>query len=83
MGILAKLGKAAASIVVKKVTTVESDGEEVTRTRAREGVKGVGWIAGFLLCWHFLLQPILSHHFPQYAFPALDFGWITGLFIGL
>lgn len=87
MSILKTLGKKAAGLVVKKVTTVEPDGcggeEEVTRTKAREGVKGIGWIAGFLLVWHFLLQPVLAHHFPDYSFPALDFGWLSGLFLGL
>lgn len=87
MSALSKILKGAASIFVKKVTTVEPDGcggeEEITRTKAREGIKGVGWIAGFLLAWHFLIQPILTHHFPDYNFPALDFGWLTGLFMGL
>ena len=87
MNILSKIAKGAASIFVKKVTTVEPDGsggtEEITRTRAREGVKGIGWIAAFLIVWHFFLQPVLAYHYPHYNFPALDFGWISGLFMGL
>lgn len=86
MSILTTLAKKAAGLVVKKVTTVEPDGEggteEVTRTKAREGVKGVGWIAGFLMLWHFIFQPVLAHHFPDYGFPALDFGWLSSLFMG-
>ncbi len=83
MNALKEIVKKAAGLVVKKVTTVEPDGEEVTKTKAREGVKGLGWIAGFLVLWHFILQPILAHHFPGYDFPALDFGWVTSLFMGL
>lgn len=83
MSALKTLAKKAAALVVKKVTTIGPDGEEVTRTKAREGVKGAGWITGFLLLWHFILQPVLAHHFPQYSFPALDFSWLTGLFLGL
>lgn len=87
MSLLKEIAKKAAGLVVKKVTTVEPDGcggeEEITRTKAREGVKGIGWIAGFLMLWHFILQPILVHHFPGYDFPGLDFGWITSLFMGL
>lgn len=84
---LGKVLKGAAAIFVKKVTTVEADGDgetqEVTRTRPREGLKGLGWIMGFLLFWHFLLQPVLAYHFPDYHFPSLDFGWLGGLFMGL
>lgn len=84
---IGKLLKGVAAVFVKKVTTLESDGEggteEVTRTRPREGVKGIGWITGFLLVWHFLMQPVLSYHFPHYHFPALDFGWLGSLFMGL
>lgn len=81
--ILGKIAKGAASVLVKKVTTVNESGEEVTKTKAREGVKGIGWIAGFLLAWHFLLQPVLAYHFPHYSFPTLDGGWFTGLLLGL
>lgn len=84
---LGRILAGVAHVFVKKVTTLEPDGEggteEITRTRAREGVKGIGWIAGFLLVWHFLLQPVLSYHFPHYHFPGLDFGWLGGLFMGL
>lgn len=83
MSLISKIAKGAASIFVKKVTTVEPDGGEITRTRPREGVKGAGWIAGFLLAWHFLLQPVLVHNFPDYNFPSLDFGWLAGLLLGL
>lgn len=87
MSLLARIAKGAAGLFVKKVTTLEPDGdggtEEITKTRPREGLKGLGWIAGFLLFWHFLLQPVLAYHFPNYHFPSLDFGWISGLFMGL
>ncbi len=87
MKILGNIIKGAAGVLTKKVTTVEPDGlggeEEVTRVKAREGVKGVGWIAGFLILWHFILQPALAHHFPDYDFPALDFSWLIGLFMGI
>lgn len=81
--ILGGMVKNAANILVKKVTTVEPDGEEVTKTKAREGVKGIGWIVGFLLVWHFILQPLLSYFFPQCAFPALDCGWLGTLLMGV
>lgn len=85
--ILSKIIRGATAVLTKKVTTLEPDGqggeEEITRTKAREGVKGIGWIAGFLVAWHFVIQPVLAHHFPDYPFPALDFGWISGLFMGL
>lgn len=84
---IGKILMSAAAIFVKRVTTLEPDGEggteEITRTRPREGVKGAIWISGFLLAWHFLLQPVLSFHFPHYHFPALDFGWLGSLFMGL
>ncbi len=83
MGILSKIAKGAAGIFVKKVTTVAPDGDEVSKIRPREAVKGLGWITGFLIVWHFILQPVLSHHFPQYQFPALDFSWVSGLLLGL
>lgn len=87
MSLLSDIAKKAAGIFVKKVTTVEPDGEggteEITRQKAREGVKGLGWIAGFLILWHFIFQPVLARHFPDYDFPALDFGWLSSLFLGL
>ncbi len=87
MKILGKIIKGAAGVLTKKVTAVEPDGrggeEEITRVKAREGVKGAGWIAGFLLLWHFILQPALAAYFPNVDFPALDFGWISGLLMGL
>lgn len=83
MSLLEKVARGAASVLVKKVTTIDAGGEEVTRTRPREGVKGIGWITGFLIVWHFLIQPVLSYHFPSYNFPALDFGWVSGLLLGL
>ena len=81
--ILGGLAKNAAGILVKKVTTVEADGAEVTKTKAREGVKGIGWIAGFFLLWHFILHPLLSYFFPECAFPALDCGWLGTLLMGV
>lgn len=81
--VLGKIAKGAAGIVVKKVTTFDSEGEEVTKTKAREGIKGVGWIIGFLLLWHFILQPLLSHFLPGCEFPALDCGWLGTLLMGL
>lgn len=82
-GILAKVAKGAAAVLVKKVTTVDAAGDEVTRTKAREGVKGIGWIVGFLLLWHFIFQPLLSHLLPGCEFPALDCSWLGTLIMGL
>lgn len=86
-GILAQIGKVAAGLVVKKVTTVEPDAcggsEEVTRTRPREGVKGIGWIVGFYVGWHYIAYPILSYHCPQYHWPPLDAGKIVTILLGL
>lgn len=44
--ILSKIIRGATAVLTKKVTTLEPDGqggeEEITRTKAREGVKGIG-----------------------------------------
>ena len=61
-----------AKVFVKKVTVVDQEGDEVTKTRPREGVKGLGWITGFIIAWHFFIQPILAHYFPDIEFPTLD-----------
>ena len=82
-GITDKIFKGVAGVFVKKVMAIDNEGEEVTKTKAREGVKGVGWIVGFLLLWHFILQPLLSHFFPGCEFPALDCGWLGTLLMGL
>lgn len=81
--VLKEIAKGAAAIFTKKVTTVDPDGDEVTKIRPREGVKGVGWIAGFLIAWHFFVQPILAYHFPNISFPTLDFGWVSGLLMSI
>lgn len=83
MKFLSKIGSLAARIFFKKVTFIDPDGEEVTQTRAREGIKGIGWITGFLVIWHFVIQPVLSYHFPQYHFPALDFSLMGSLILGM
>ncbi|MBD5608555.1 MAG: hypothetical protein HDQ93_06875 [Desulfovibrio sp.] len=78
-----KILSGVANLFVKKVTVIDPEGEEVTQTKPREGVKGIGWITAFLIVWHFILHPVLTYHFPDYSFPALDGGWISGLFLGL
>lgn len=83
MGILKTIGGAIAGLFVKKVTIMAPDGEEITKTQPREGTKGLGWIVGFLVLWHFVGYPILSYHFPHYQFPSLDGGWLSGIFLGL
>lgn len=74
MSALKNIIGAAGKLFVKKVTTYDAEGDEQTKTRAREGVKGAGWIIGFLLFWHFILQPVLAHYLPECEFPALDCG---------
>lgn len=83
MSSIGKIAKGVAGVLVKKVATHDADGELVTQTKAREGVKGIGWIIGFLLIWHFILQPLLVHLFPGCEFPALDCGWLGTLLMGL
>ena len=82
MGALKTAVSFMGRLFVKKVTVVDPDGEENTKTSPREGWKGLGWIVGFLILWHFVLQPVLAHHFSDYDFPALDWGWLTGLLAG-
>lgn len=82
-GFLKSASSGLAKLFVKKVTLIGQDGDEVTKTKTREGWKGLGWIFAFLVVWHFILHPVLTYHFPDYSFPALDGGWISGLFLGL
>lgn len=82
MGVITTLARKAAGIFVKKVALPGPDGAPVTRVTPRGGIRGAGWIVLFLLAWHFVIQPVLSYHFPQYSFPVLDFGWLSGIFLG-
>lgn len=86
--LLEKIIKGAWGAVTKKVTVIETDDqgdtEEVTKRQVRPGIKLGTWlIIGLALVYHFIGQPILNHHFPDFGFPPIDFGWLTGLFMGL
>lgn len=62
-----------ARLFVRKVTTTNEDtGEDNTKRQATPFGKASAVIIGCTLLYHYIVWPILNHHFPQYGFPDID-----------
>lgn len=79
MGVLSTLAGGLAGLFVKKVTTMEPGGAQVTRRQARSFTRPLAYVLGFMVAWHFVIWPVLNFFFPEVGFPPLDIGLLGGL----
>lgn len=86
MGLFGILAKTAGGLLTRKITETAPDGVQVTRRKARRFTRAAVHVLSAALIYHFLLWPVLNHHFPEYGFPPLGAELLTalaGLFSGL
>lgn len=80
MGIFSKILGGIAGVFVRKVTTTAPDGEEVTRTRPTRTSETIIGLIAAVMAWNYLVEPVLSYHFPHYGFQQIGWEMLTGLF---
>ncbi|MDE7063864.1 MAG: hypothetical protein K2O70_00110 [Desulfovibrionaceae bacterium] len=80
MGLLGTLAKTAGGLLTRKITETAPDAARTTRRATRRFTRWAGYVLTAALIYHFLLWPVLNHHFPEYGFPPLGLELLTGLF---
>lgn len=73
MGLLGAAIGGLGRLFIRKVTTTNDEtGDESTTRQATPFGKASAVIIGCTLLYHYIVWPILNHHFPQYGFPDID-----------
>ncbi len=70
--LVASLAAVVSGLLFRRVPENNADGRPAERLQTRPVPAALGVLLAFLALYHFLLWPILNHHFPEYGFPPLD-----------